>query len=129
MTDKHYVDKNSIRKWIISEKTEFKDGESNYARGRADGLELLLRLLDGGKFDPDPPQQPDIQPGDRVVSVSKPGLGIGVVVDLKKENLQKFTDRTWVRFGNDDFALHTRTSDLELVQSERVDASSHNRTI
>ncbi|MEE4577841.1 hypothetical protein [Paenibacillus polymyxa] len=61
MTDKHYVDKNSIRNWIISEKTEFKDGESNYARGRADGLELLLRLLDGGKFDPDPPQQPDIQ--------------------------------------------------------------------
>ncbi|MEK5085888.1 hypothetical protein MKY98_02915 [Paenibacillus sp. FSL M8-0228] len=64
MTDKHYVDKNSIRNWIISEKTEFKDGESNYTRGRVDGLELLLRLLDGGKFDPDPPQQPDIQVGD-----------------------------------------------------------------
>ncbi|MGG1639885.1 hypothetical protein ACIFQM_01045 [Paenibacillus sp. NRS-1782] len=83
MTDKHYVDKNSIRNWIISEKTEFKDGESNYARGRADGLELLLRLLDGGKFHPDPPQQQDIKRNDKVTHTEHPEWGWGKVILIK----------------------------------------------
>lgn len=78
--------------------------------------EDIRRAYELGLFDPDTPPVPTIKPGDKVRSFSKPGLGIGIVVDPKEEGLYEFSNRTWVRFGEDDLPLHTRTSDLEVVE-------------
>ncbi|MEC0233573.1 hypothetical protein P4H71_04285 [Paenibacillus kribbensis] len=122
MTDKQrLIDADKLIKQLQDNRDLFaedKVGSPSYNMGRVDSYHTMITWINNGHFDPDPPQQPNIQPGDRVVSISKPGLGTGVVVDPEKENLYKFTDRTWVRFGNDDLPLHSRTSDLELIQNQ-----------
>ncbi|MDQ0494045.1 hypothetical protein [Paenibacillus brasilensis] len=119
MTDKpRLIDADKLLKWLNGKIEVNSEPYNDYRIERAIAYEDLKGEVESCSFDPDPLQQPNIQPGDRVVSISKPGLGTGVVVDLVKENLDKFTDRTWVRFGNDEHAMHTRTSDLQLIQNE-----------
>ncbi|MDG0056972.1 hypothetical protein MMB75_25435 [Paenibacillus sp. P2(2022)] len=54
MTDKHYVDANKLLEWA---KVEL---------GSAKLYTKLVGEIESGRIDPDPPRQPDIQPGDRV---------------------------------------------------------------
>lgn len=63
MTDKpRLIDADKLLKWMFSREESMRQG----AGGRSVFYQSLYSSINDGDFDPDPPQQPDIQPGDRV---------------------------------------------------------------
>jgi hypothetical protein len=63
MTDKpRLIDADKLLKWMFNREESRRQGTG----GRSVFYQSLYSSIEDGDFDPDPPQQPDIQIGDRV---------------------------------------------------------------
>ncbi|MEK3717932.1 hypothetical protein [Paenibacillus sp. FSL R7-0333] len=71
------IDADELLEWISG---EFEDFEEEVQR--------LTYQINAGTFDPTPPVQPDIKPGDKIRHKGNPHYGIGVVHEIAKSGLR-----------------------------------------
>ncbi|RTZ38183.1 hypothetical protein EJ573_02990 [Paenibacillus polymyxa] len=96
MTDKHYVDAVKLighmnaQKKQLREELNFakREGETAWADDLRSKMEIYSDLIEKvgvGKFDPDPPQQPDIKLWSKVKHKHHPSWGIGIFQEFSKK--------------------------------------------
>ncbi|MBY0020756.1 hypothetical protein J2W97_002243 [Paenibacillus jamilae] len=96
---------------------EDKFGSPSYNMGRVDSYHTMITWINNGHFDPDPPQHPDIQPGDRVNYI---GTQFPFLKNVKVNHIEIHRVGRVAALAYDDEIYKVYVDQLQKVEGEEV---------